>query len=243
MFNFGNMIVYSADAVYQNSSNGLMSLGSNFDISSTLSGALNVVAQSLRIPVIIILLIFAIFAVITLGRLLSEFLSRKKVPMKLIKTMIYDINDANNPEDIKNIVNTADIQKSQKTVLCDIADSAKLGKKSREALARKLLENEEDRIEKDLQKTDIVTRIGPTLGLMGTLIPMGPGLAALGSGDVNTLAAAIIVAFDTTVIGIGSGAIAYFASKLRRRWYEQYLSNLDALSDAILDNLEKNADE
>ena len=62
---------------------------------------------------------------------------------------------------------------------------------------------------------------------MGTLIPMGPGLAALGSGDVTTLAAAIIVAFDTTVIGIGAGAVAYFASKIRRRWYEQYLSNLD----------------
>ena len=88
-----------------------------------------------------------------------------------------------------------------------------------------------------LQKTDIVTKVGPTLGLMGTLIPMGPGLAALGAGDVNTLANAIIVAFDTTVVGIGAGAVAYFVSKVRRRWYEEYLSNLDALADALLDKL------
>lgn len=183
---------------------------------------------------------FAIFAVITLGRLLSQFISRKKVPVKLIKEMIYDISCSESVDNIKNIVNNASIEKSQKIVLCEIADSKSLGKKSREALARKLIGEEEDKIEKDLQRTDIVTRIGPTVGLMGTLIPMGPGLAALGSGDVTTLAAAIIVAFDTTVIGIGAGAVAYFASKIRRRWYEQYLSNLDALSDAILDRLNDN---
>ncbi|MDO5849745.1 MAG: MotA/TolQ/ExbB proton channel family protein [Methanobacteriaceae archaeon] len=215
-----------------------MSMSSGFDFGSILTDALNVVSQALRIPVIVILLLFAIFAVITLGRLVSQFISRKKVPVKLVKEMIYDISDSENVEAIKNIVNSSDIQQSQKKVLCEIADSEKLSKKSREALARKLIENEEDKIEKDLQRTDIVTRIGPTVGLMGTLIPMGPGLAALGSGDVTTLAAAIIVAFDTTVIGIGAGAVAYFASKIRRRWYEQYLSNLDALSDAILDRLD-----
>ena len=74
---------------------------------------------------------------------------------------------------------------------------------------------------------------------MGTLIPMGPGLAALGSGDVTTLANAIIVAFDTTVVGIGSGAIAYVISKIRRRWYEEYSSNLQLFVNAVLENLNK----
>jgi biopolymer transport protein ExbB/TolQ len=54
---------------------------------------------------------------------------------------------------------------------------------------------------------------------------------------VNTLANAIIVAFDTTVVGIGAGAVGYFVSKIRRRWYEEDLSNLDALCDALLDKL------
>ena len=90
---------------------------------------------------------------------------------------------------------------------------------------------------KSLEKVDIVTRIGPTLGLMGTLIPMGPGLAALGSGDVTTLATAIIVAFDTTVVGIGSGAVAYAISKIRRRWYEEYSSNLQLFVNVVLENL------
>ena len=137
------------------------------------------------------------------------------------------------------IANNADIQKSQKRVLNELADSERLGKKSRETLARRLIDNEEDIITQNLQKTDIVTKVGPTLGLMGTLIPMGPGLAALGTGDVTTLASAITIAFNTTVIGIGAGAIGYFASKLRRRWFGEYLANLDALMDAVLDNIDK----
>jgi biopolymer transport protein ExbB/TolQ len=205
--------------------------------SDLLTSALNVVSQSLQIPVIIFLLLFALYAVITVGGLISEYSSRKKVPVKLIKDLIFAISRTEEVSEIEGIIKTAQIPKNQKRVLVNIARSGELKKDSREALAEKLIENEEDIIEKKLQTTDIITKIGPTLGLMGTLIPMGPGLAALGSGDVTTLSNAIIVAFDTTVVGIGAGAVAYFVSKVRRRWYEQYLSNLDALSKAVLDRL------
>ena len=77
-----------------------------------------------------------------------------------------------------------------------------------------MLESEENKAEQKSEKSDIVTRLGPTLGLMGTLIPMGR-LAALGSGDINTLAQAIIIAFDTTVVGLAAGGIAYVISKIR----------------------------
>ena len=205
--------------------------------SDLLTSALNVVSQSLQIPVIVFLLLFALYAIITVGGLISEYSSRKKVPVKLIKDLIFSISRTKDTSEIEGIIKTAQIPKNQKRVLVNIARSGELKKDSREALAEKLIENEEDIIEKKLQPTDIVTKIGPTLGLMGTLIPMGPGLAALGSGDVTTLSNAIIVAFDTTVVGIRAGAVAYVVSKIRRRWYEQYLSNLDALSKAVLDRL------
>ncbi len=205
--------------------------------SDLLTSALNVVSQSLQIPVIVFLLLFALYAVITVGSLISEYSSRKKVPVRLIKDLIFSISRTKDISELEGIIKNAQIPKNQKRVLVNIARSSELKKDSREALAEKLIENEEDIIEKKLQTTDIVTKIGPTLGLMGTLIPMGPGLAALGSGDVTTLSNAIIVAFDTTVVGIGAGAVAYVVSKIRRRWYEQYLSNLDALSKAVLDRL------
>ena len=205
--------------------------------SEILTSSLNMISQSLQIPVIIFLVIFAVFAVLAIGGLISEYTSRKKVSPELIEELIYSISNAESPSQIKDIIKNAKIYESQKVVLIKILRSSSLTIDSRQALAKKLIEFEENKFSKRIERTDVVTRIGPTLGLMGTLIPMGPGLAALGSGDVNTLANAIIVAFDTTVVGIGAGAVAYFVSKVRRRWYEEYLSNLDALIDSLLDKL------
>ena len=73
---------------------------------------------------------------------------------------------------------------------------------------------------KRLERSDLLARCGPILGLMGTLIPLGPGLNALGNGDIDVLAVALSVAFDTTVIGLFVGLIAFIISRLRRRWFE-----------------------
>lgn len=202
-----------------------------------LTGSLDVISQSLTIPVLIILLVIVIISIITLGGAIAEYTSRRKVPVGTIRDLIYEINRAQSVEALKDIVNNAKIPKAQRKVLNEIASSSELGDASREALARKLFEFEEEKTMNSLQKTDIITRIGPTLGLMGTLIPMGPGLAALGAGDINTLASSITVAFNTTIVGIGSGALCYFIGKIRSGWYDRYLSDLDALIDAVLDKM------
>ena len=200
-----------------------------------LTGSLDVITQSLTIPVLVILLVIVIFSIIILGGAISEYTSRKKVSVRTIRDLIYDINSAASVDALKSVIEGAEIPKSQKKVLLEIASSSSLDKNSREALARKLVEYEEEKIDKTLQKTDIITRVGPTLGLMGTLIPMGPGLAALGAGDVTTLADSLTLAFNTTIVGIGSGALCYVIGKIRSGWYDRYLSDLDALSDAVLD--------
>jgi len=202
-----------------------------------LTGSLDVISQSLTIPVLIILLVIVIISIITLGGAIAEYTSRRKVPVGTIRDLIYEINRAESVEALKNVINNAKIPKAQKKVLAEIAASSELGDASREALARKLFEFEEEKTMNNLQKTDIITRIGPTLGLMGTLIPMGPGLAALGAGDINTLASSLTVAFNTTIVGIGSGALCYFIGKIRSGWYDRYLSDLDALIDAVLDKM------
>lgn len=73
---------------------------------------------------------------------------------------------------------------------------------------------------KRLERSDLLAKGGPILGLMGTLIPLGPGLAALNSGNLDILSTAIIVAFDTTVIGLLAGLIAFIVARMRRRWYD-----------------------
>lgn len=204
-----------------------------------ITGTMEVISQSLTIPVMIILLVIVVVTIILLGGAIAEYTSRKKVPVGTIRDLIYDINAAESIEEVKSIINSAQIPKSQKKALVEIANSQNLGKESREALARKLFEFEEEKTLKTLEKTDIITRVGPTLGLMGTLIPMGPGLAALGAGDINTLANSLTVAFNTTIIGIGSGALCYVIGKIRSGWYDRYLSDLDALIDTVLDYMDR----
>jgi biopolymer transport protein ExbB/TolQ len=204
-----------------------------------LTGSLDVISQSLTIPVLVILLVIVIISIISLGGVIAEYTSRKKVPIGTIRDLIYDINNAGSVDELKNIIANAKIPKAQKKALTEIANSESLGNNSREALARKLFEFEEEKTMSNLQKTDIITRIGPTLGLMGTLIPMGPGLAALGAGDINTLASSLTVAFNTTIVGIGSGALCYVIGKIRSGWYDRYLSDLDALIDAVLDYMNR----
>lgn len=204
-----------------------------------ITGTMDVISQSLTIPVLIILSIMFIITVIMLGMVISEYTSRKKVSVETISNLIYNINNASSITELDTIANNSSLPQSQKDVLKKIIKSHPLSETSREALARRLVETEEEKTENTLQKTDIITKIGPTLGLMGTLIPMGPGLAALGAGDITTLAQSLTVAFDTTIVGIGSGALAYVLSKVRRGWYEHYLSDLDALTDALLDKMRR----
>jgi biopolymer transport protein ExbB/TolQ len=79
-----------------------------------------------------------------------------------------------------------------------------------------------------LERADLLARIPPMLGLMATIIPLGPGLAALGQGDPAKLASAVTVAFDATVLGLVAGIAGLVIGKLRRRWYEEVLEQMEA---------------
>jgi biopolymer transport protein ExbB/TolQ len=78
-----------------------------------------------------------------------------------------------------------------------------------------------------LERADLLARIPPMLGLMATIIPLGPGLAALGQGDPARLASAVTVAFDATVLGLVAGIGGLVIGKLRRRWYEEILEAME----------------
>lgn len=78
-----------------------------------------------------------------------------------------------------------------------------------------------------LERADLLARIPPMLGLMATIIPLGPGLAALGKGDPAQLASAVTVAFDATVLGLVAGIGGLIIGKLRRRWYEEVLERME----------------
>ncbi len=210
----------------------------SFPGDALISAAMDTISQSLTIPVLIILLIIVVASLFLLGEIIAEYFKNKKVKVSEIYDLIFKISNATSIEHLQVIVSQSNIPDLQKRILTKISDTHSMKKSSREAATRRLVEMEEERIDKNLNKTDIITRIGPTLGLMGTLIPMGPGLAALGAGDINTLATSLTLAFNTTIVGIGSGALCYVLGKIRKSWYDRYLADLDALSDAVLDYMD-----
>jgi len=86
---------------------------------------------------------------------------------------------------------------------------------------------------KALEPLRIGVKAGPILGLMGTLIPMGPALIGLSQGDIKSLANNLVIAFATTVIGLVVGGICYTAMVIRTRWYRQDLSDIEYAIDLI----------
>lgn len=101
--------------------------------------------------------------------------------------------------------------------------------RNNELLIRKCLEDIELDISRRLSWLSFGTRIGPLLGLVGTLIPLGPALTGLASGDIQALSGNLVIAFTTTVFGILVGGVAFGIGLVRRSWYEQDLSDLELL--------------
>ena len=84
-----------------------------------------------------------------------------------------------------------------------------------------------------LERSRMLVRFGPALGLMGTLIPLSPALEGLAEGDVAQLSENLRAAFSVTVIGLLIGAIAFSISLVRDRLYAQDLSDLEYVVTAL----------
>jgi biopolymer transport protein ExbB/TolQ len=82
-------------------------------------------------------------------------------------------------------------------------------------------------VQRRLDRTRLLVRAGPAIGLMGTLIPLIPGLAALAGGDVATLADDLRDAFGATVVGLLVGTVAFALTLARTRMYTEDLAGLE----------------
>ncbi|NLK55692.1 MAG: MotA/TolQ/ExbB proton channel family protein [Bacteroidales bacterium] len=192
------------------------------------------VSSGLLVPTIVVLLLFLAWLVIELGGLLVEiFVERRRNKIDVPK-MINDFQ-GKNAEEILEIIERSSLSQRQKTALSKLISHSDLPGASLQALERRLIAKEELHYVRITNRTDLVVRLGPTLGLMGTLIPLGPGIIALGQGNTKVLSDSLLTAFDTTVTGLITAGIAFVISRLRKRWYEDYLSVMEALIESLLE--------
>jgi biopolymer transport protein ExbB/TolQ len=205
-----------------------------FAVLEPLQETMHTVSYSLLAPTIIALLLLAAFMVFELGGLLIEIFTERRKAKTNLSELMESFHDKD-IEGIQTVIDNSNLFRRQKLALQELLQHSDLPAASLQALARRLLTNEELHYFKITNRTDIVARLGPMLGLMATLIPLGPGLIALGQGDTKTLADCLLTAFDATVTGLAAAAVAYAVSRLRKRWYEDYLSSLEALMESLLE--------
>lgn len=82
-------------------------------------------------------------------------------------------------------------------------------------------------IMKRLEWLRIVSRAAPMLGLIATMIPMGPALLALGNNDGATVGRNMVAAFSAVILALLAASICFFILTIRRRWLLQDLRELE----------------
>lgn len=100
-----------------------------------------------------------------------------------------------------------------------------------DARLERLLQGAELGVAKSLDRIRFIIKIGPALGLMGTLIPMGISLAALAEGNIPKMAGNMVTAFTATVAGLGCGVVAYLISLVREKWLRDDIREMEYLTE------------
>jgi biopolymer transport protein ExbB/TolQ len=101
------------------------------------------------------------------------------------------------------------------------------------------LQQEEIDVAARLDRSRALVRLGPMLGLAGTIIPLGPALQALLTGDVAGMVAHLVIGFGAVVCGLMMSGIAYVITLVRERWSRVELKEMENLCELILRALRK----
>ena len=188
------------------------------------------ISSGLLVPVILILIFFFLRSLLLLGGFFSQYLTMRKSGILLQKEVKQLTAD--------NLYTLSDhLPKGKLPVVTCI--SKMLENRNSPAKVTFLLDEYECLVERELETPKMFTKMGPMLGLMGTLIPMGPALVGLSSGDIASMAYNMQVAFATTVIGLFAGGIGFVVKAVKQRWYCKDMGMLNYIADMLDENRDK----
>ena len=183
----------------------------------TISNTLFWISNGLLVPVVVLLLLFFLRAIILAGGFFGEFYQRMKLQKQFpenIDGLLQQLPSAGNSPLLRSL-----------SKLSAHRDDA--------AYCEHLLANYEVEAEKELERSRTFIKLGPMLGLMGTLIPMGPALVGLAQGDISSMAYNMQVAFATTVVGLVIAAVGIITLQVKQRWYAREMNDLEYLYKVI----------
>lgn len=183
------------------------------------------ISTGLLVPDIVLLIVLFGRALLLVGSFYGQYLSIRKTEALLRNEL-----NALTPATVMELADKLP-EKSSSLVISYIRQVLQAHESP--AQIQRLLANFEIAADKDLAISKTLTKLGPILGLMGTLIPMGPALAGLASGDIASMAYNMQIAFATTVVGLVAGAVGFLTQQVKQRWYLQDMTNLEFLSELL----------
>jgi biopolymer transport protein ExbB/TolQ len=188
------------------------------------------IATALRIPVLVAAIVVLLLCALELGRFGAECW-RRRVRMRDFDLRELTERAIAEPRHAAHYASLAPSASAAKAVIQIAAAAQGAGgtRAAEHALARYELA-----VQRRLDRTRLLVRAGPAIGLMGTLIPLAPGLAALSNGDVSSLAENLRDAFGATVVGLLVGTVAFALTLARTRTYTEDLADLEQGSESIL---------
>lgn len=202
---------------------------------------LHAIGQGLRYPCYAVLLLLMAIAVVEVGFIIYEAAQRAGSD-KIDTVGLLHAMRGRSPAEIRTLLDGEPFLNRQKRVFAALLDTACLPEETRLAAAKRMLEAEEEYYQRVVRITDTVAKLGPMFGLLGTLIPLGPGVVALGQGDTVTLSQSMSVAFDTTIAGLITAAVCSLISTARKRWYASDVADLEAVMEGCLQEMKEAAE-
>lgn len=186
---------------------------------TTVSQILFIISNGLLIPVVLLLLILLVKALMITACFYREYIQQRK-----ISSGLQQIVENYNPERVADLENEyVDTYHSPVTTcLCTMLSH----KEDREYCELSLADFQID-VQKELSGNRLLIKFGPMLGLMGTLIPMGPALVGLATGDIASMAYNMQVAFATTVVGMLVAGIGLATLQVKQRYYARSFNALE----------------
>ncbi|MBQ76954.1 MAG: hypothetical protein CL692_00075 [Cellvibrionales bacterium] len=80
---------------------------------------------------------------------------------------------------------------------------------------------------KQLEGVRSISRLAPMLGLIATMVPMGPALKSLSDGNIQGISENLVVAFSAVIFGLVISSITFWIASYKKRWLAIELVDVD----------------
>lgn len=202
------------------------------NILGLLENGLFALGQVLRFPVMVLLWVCVGAALFMAGGCFIEFLARRRERSGFNLNVWLKSGPVLAADEGRRRMMPAFLR----SLIADVEKGRPEGQLADGGLEHLVLTREE-RVRRTLSNPRMLVKVGPSIGLIGTLIPMGSSLAALATGNLEAMAGQMVVAFTTTIIGLSTGTLAYVVAVVRQGWVNETVYEQRFLAERIAGEL------